>query len=59
MPRKIIKSYVPDVYFGTRREEFRVEGTHPWARGHSTREAAEKQAAELDAKAEAEAEGRR
>lgn len=57
-PRKITKSFVPDVYFRTEREEFRVEGAHPWDR-HSTRESAEQQAAELDAKDKAEAEGRR
>ncbi|WP_432077799.1 hypothetical protein [Streptomyces sp. YPW6] len=54
MPRKITKSLIP----GAPTHHYTVEGTHPWDY-HTTQEAAEKQAAELDAQDKGDAEGRR
>ncbi|MFF3094176.1 hypothetical protein [Streptomyces cyaneofuscatus] len=54
MPRKIRESLIP----GAPTPHYFVEGAHPWDY-QTTRESAEQQAAELDAKDKAEAEGRR
>lgn len=54
MARKITESFIPCAT----RPRFTVDGAHPWDH-HSTREDAEKQAAELDAKDAAEAERQR